>query len=742
MVMVLNKKIKRVILSQKAVYIGSIILVMLSSLLYTNFNISMKNVEKNKNLFLKITMIEDAKVITQKPLENISELENKFNVLIDERKQLDVNINSNTVLRIFEKTEKVDISYIVEGKNIESDNDILLDPNFAKANNIKIGDYIELPFGKFIVKGFFSMPDYIYPLKSDTDMMVNYNNFGIAILSKNKINEINKGINYYLIKYKSKDSYKIKDYIAENNFIIFYQDIKDNPRYSFVDAKLMGSTKMGSALPVIILLLTSLLVCIVIWRIIKTEFSQIGTLYALGYTKKEILFHYLSYGNIIALLGGVSGTILGLIFVKPLTSFFISYFNIPLIENLFDIKYIIISLLIPYIFIIPAISFVTLKALRLSPVNLMRGNNEIIKIGILEKKINITKLKFISKFRIREVTRSLPRLFVLIFGITIASMFLLLGFLYKNSIDYLLNQSMNEVYKYEYNYVLKAYEDDNNYGGEEYNLSAFKVENKIESFAVLGIKPDSKMINLTDESGKSISINSVIATRPLSNTLNIKEGDKIIITNKYSNKKYEIKIDKIAEVYTGNNIYMPLSDFNKIMNLNENSFIGIFSSNKLNIDEDKILKFETKKDFEEAFKTILNPLKASFAVISLFAFVISLVVIYIITGISIEENKNNISMFKIFGYTNNEINSLILNTATIPVIVGFLISIPLLIKSMDALFRSFSKGIDFAFPLKLEPLSIVLSFIIMIGIYELSKYLSKKKILNISLSEALKSQRE
>ncbi|WP_179122163.1 ABC transporter permease [Caloramator quimbayensis] len=740
--MVLNKKIKRVILSQKAVYIGSIILVMLSSLLYTNFNISMKNVEKNKNLFLKITMIEDAKVITQKPLENISELENKFNVLIDERKQLDVNINSNTVLRIFEKTEKVDISYIVEGKNIESDNDILLDPNFAKANNIKIGDYIELPFGKFIVKGFFSMPDYIYPLKSDTDMMVNYNNFGIAILSKNKINEINKGINYYLIKYKSKDSYKIKDYIAENNFIIFYQDIKDNPRYSFVDAKLMGSTKMGSALPVIILLLTSLLVCIVIWRIIKTEFSQIGTLYALGYTKKEILFHYLSYGNIIALLGGVSGTILGLIFVKPLTSFFISYFNIPLIENLFDIKYIIISLLIPYIFIIPAISFVTLKALRLSPVNLMRGNNEIIKIGILEKKINITKLKFISKFRIREVTRSLPRLFVLIFGITIASMFLLLGFLYKNSIDYLLNQSMNEVYKYEYNYVLKAYEDDNNYGGEEYNLSAFKVENKIESFAVLGIKPDSKMINLTDESGKSISINSVIATRPLSNTLNIKEGDKIIITNKYSNKKYEIKIDKIAEVYTGNNIYMPLSDFNKIMNLNENSFIGIFSSNKLNIDEDKILKFETKKDFEEAFKTILNPLKASFAVISLFAFVISLVVIYIITGISIEENKNNISMFKIFGYTNNEINSLILNTATIPVIVGFLISIPLLIKSMDALFRSFSKGIDFAFPLKLEPLSIVLSFIIMIGIYELSKYLSKKKILNISLSEALKSQRE
>lgn len=742
MVMVLNKKVLRTILSQKAVYVGSVILIMLSSLLYANFNISMKNVEKNKNLFLEKTMVEDAKVITQKPLDNIFDLENKFNVLIDKRRQFDVNIKDNITLRVFEKTEKVDIPYIVEGKTIESDNDILLDPNFAKVNNIKIGDYIDLPFGKFIVKGFFSMPDYIYPLKSDTDMIVNYNNFGIAVLSRNKINEINKGINYYLIKYKSKDSNKIKDYIAENNFIIFYQDIKDNPRYSFVDAKLLSAIKMGSALPIIILLLTSLLVSMVIWRIIKTEFSQIGTLYALGYTKKEIIFHYLSFGNIISLIGGILGTILGLIFVKPLTSFFISYFNIPLIENLFEIKYVIISLLIPYIFIIPAICFVTLKALRLSPVNLMRGNIEKIKIGSFEKKINIINLKFPSKFRIREITRSLPRLFVLIFGITIASMFLLLGFLYKNSIDYLLNQSMNEVYKYEYNYVLKAYEDDNIYGGEEYNLSVFKVENKIESFAVYGIKPDSKMINLKDEYGNKISINCIVATRPLSNTLNIKEGDKITITNKFSNKKYEVKIDKIAEVYTGNNIYMPLSDFNNIMNLDKNAFIGIFSSNKLNIDENKLLKFETKKDFEEAFKTILNPLKASFAVISLFAFVISLVVIYIITGISIEENKNNISMFKIFGYTNDEINSLILNTATLPVIIGFLISIPLLLKSMDALFKSFSKGIDFAFPLKLTPLSIIISFIIMIGIYELSKKLSKKKILNIPLSEALKSQRE
>ncbi|KRQ87148.1 FtsX-like permease family protein [Caloramator mitchellensis] len=741
--MILNKRVFRVLISQKAVYLGSTILVMLSSMLFANLKIAMGNVERNLNLFLEKSKVESVKTIVQKPITNFSELEQKYNVIIESRKQFDYNLDENTTIRVFEKTTKVDIPHIVEGRDINNKYEILLEPNFAKTNNFKIGDTIKILNRNFTIAGYFAMPDYIYPLKSESDLMVNYNIFGTAVISKQAIEEMGvKGLSYYLIRYNDENSSKIKEYLGKNNFVVFWQEIKDNPRFNFVEAKLMGSAKMSSALPSMILLLTSLLVSVVMWRMIKTEFSLIGTLYALGYTKKEILLHYLSFANIIALVGGILGTILGLFLVKPLTEFFTFYFNIPIIENRFDYKYIAGSLFIPYLFIIPAMLFVIFKALRYSPVKLMRGNTEKIKIGLFEKKLKLNKIKFPFKFKIREMARSIPRLLVLVFGITIASMFLLLGFLYKNSFDYLLNQSMAEVFKFNYNYVLRTNETANLYGGEEYNFSVFKVEGKVENFVAFGLRTDSRLINLVDKNGESISKNYTIITRPLANTLKISEGDTITITNKFSNEKFDVKIDKIAEVYTGNNIYMPIAKLNKLMNYKENSFSGIFSENKLNIPEEKIFKLETKDELNEAFKAILNPLKAMLGIVAFVAFFIALIVIYVITGLSIEENKTNISMFKIFGYTNKEINDLILNTATIPVAIGFIIAIPVLLRTMDALLNGFAQNIDFAFPLKLNLVSIILGFVILFLTYEISKFFSKKNIYKIPMSEALKMQRE
>ncbi|CCJ33999.1 ABC transporter permease [Caloramator australicus] len=741
--MVLNKRIFRVLLKQKAIYIGSIVLVMLSSLLYSNLNIAMKNVEKNKDLFLEKTKVEDAKAILQRPIDNIKKLEDKFNISIEARRQFDANISENTTIRVFEKTSKVNIPYIVEGNDIKSMNEILLEPNFAKTNGYNLGDKINILDKEFTIVGFFSMPDYIYPLKSEGDIMINYKIFGTAIISDKAMNEMPiKGTVYYLLKSHSGSLEEIKEYLGENHFIIFWQEINDNPRFSFVNAKLMGSAKMAIALPSMILLLTSLLVAVVLWRMIKTEFTQIGTLYALGYSKKEIGLHYLSFVNIIALTGGIIGTIFGLFLVKPLAEYFTFYFNIPLIDNSFDYKYILGSLLIPYIFIIPTMLIVLFKALRYSPVKLMRGKTENSKVGFIEKSLNLKKLRFPAKFKIREITKSIPRLFVLIFGITLSSMFLLLGFLYRNSIDYLLNQSLNDVFKYEYNYVLKSYETSNIYGGEEYNFSVFKVNGKVESFVVFGIKPNSQFINLIDKNSKPISEDNVIITKPLAKTLKVKEGDTIVITNKYNNDNYTIKIDKIAEIYTGNNIYMPLYKLNNLLGFDSNSFIGIFSKEKLNIPEEKILKFETKNDIKEAFKAIINPLKVSLGLVSFIAFFIALIVIYVVTGLSIEENKTNISMFKILGYTHREINDLILNTFTIPIIIGFVLSIPLLIKSMDTLLNSLAQNIDFTFPLKLNTVSIILGFLILYITFEVSKYFSKKNIFKIPMSEALKTQRE
>lgn len=211
--MILNKRVFRVLLKQKSVYIGSIILVMLSSMLFANLKIAMSNVEKNLDLFLEKSKVENVKTIVQKPITDTSELEQKYNVLIESRRQFDYSIDENTTIRVFEKTSKVDIPYVVEGKDITNKYEILLEPNFAKTNNYKIGNIIRIFNKNFTVAGYFSMPDYIYPLKSESDLMVNYNIFGTAVISKEAIEEIGaKGLNI-----KGKTTWDKKIYVPRRN---------------------------------------------------------------------------------------------------------------------------------------------------------------------------------------------------------------------------------------------------------------------------------------------------------------------------------------------------------------------------------------------------------------------------------------------------------------------------------------------------------------------------------------------
>lgn len=52
---------------------------------------------------------------------------------------------------------------------------------------------------------------------------------------------------------------------------------------------------------------------------------------------------------------------------------------------------------------------------------------------------------------------------------------------------------------------------------------------------------------------------------------------------KLDSKEYNVTIDSIAESYVGNYIYMPLSKFNSMLNYPSGSYIGIWSTEKLDI---------------------------------------------------------------------------------------------------------------------------------------------------------------
>ncbi|EJO5347606.1 FtsX-like permease family protein [Clostridium botulinum] len=736
--MVLSRRIKRVIKSNKGSYIGCTLLVLLSCILFTSFNVAFRNIDKNFKEFIKDYNLHSAKIMINKPIEDIKNIEDKFNISLEKRYEMDYSLDHAT-LRIFSKTSKINKSYIIKGRDIINKNEILLDPSFSNEKNIKLKDKIKIQGKEFKVVGFFSIPDYIYPLKSETDLMWNPKNFGIASISQENMKEL-KGIkNFYHIVFKENNEKEFKKYIEEKYNILYYVKKENNVRYAFVKKKLDSSIIMALTLPMVIILLTSALLSIVMWRMIKTDLKQIGTLYSLGYKKSEILKHYISYPIIIGIIGGVVGTLLGVFLSKPLDIFMRGYFNIPLIKENYSISYIVLSPIIPLLFLILASLIAILKVLKMSPVNLMKNFQNKGKINKLEKSLKLYKLKFETKFKIREITRNIGRTIILFMGIIIASMFLLVGFMSKDSMDSLIESQIN-TNKYEYNYIFKTLQSEKGYTGEKFNVSSFKVQNDKEPISVYGIEKDTKLINLKDSKGEKIHFNKIIITKALAEKLNINKGDRIKIYNIYKEKEFFINIDEIADSYVTKSIYIPLDEFNTMMNYERGSYIGLYSKNKLSINEDLIFKIESRDETIKAFESMTEPMKYSLSIMAGFSFIIALIVIYVITSIIIEENKGNISMLKILGYKKEEIKSLILNTGKIPVMIGYLISIPILKISMAQLMKKVAKDINFSIPMNISLKYIIIGGVIIYLTYEISKVLSKKKILTISMGDFMKTE--
>ncbi|KJS83824.1 MAG: hypothetical protein JM58_11885 [Peptococcaceae bacterium BICA1-8] len=747
--MVLNKRIKRVLLENKAQYIGSILLIIFSCFTFTLMSQFAGNFERLANEFQDGYVQEDASFKTDKSIGNLQELESAANAVIEEGMTFDFTVSEGETLRIFSKNDRVNLPAIVDGKELSGRGDILLSPVFAAANEYKIGDELTILDKSFTVVGFMALPNYIYPLKSE-EMMMPLPGFGTAVISKEDFAAFEQGNSFFAVKFNNVDqnpraqSIQFRELLKSRGIdIVQWTDIEDNKRVNIVAAEVDILNLVSKGVPTAILLLAVILISNVIRRLINRESVIIGALYALGYRRKEIYRHYLTFPLLIAIIGGIIGTILGVFPVRAMVSFMLTAFIMPLTGIELNPIRMIISFLLPILFLGCSGYFIIRKELRQSPVELMRGNKEKSKVNFLERVLKLEKLKFPTKFKIREQLRSLSRLAFLLFGVAVATMLLLWGFTLKSGFDNMLTDTGVYTFKYEYKFEDLRYES-LPAGAEPFSASLFLSEADAKNdFYVTGIMPDSAMVTLVDESGAPLSTNQVVITKPIANQLKLKQGDTVDIVRKLDGHIFSVRIDSIAETYVGKFIFMPLKDFNQKFEMPEGSYMEAFSNELLDIPENQSYSVVSLDDKLAAVREALAPTQSMIGGLATIAFIIGTIVIYVVTSLIVEENRNIISLMKIFGYRKKEINSLILNSSTIVVVIGYIIGIPLTFAGIGVLVQSMEDSVGLTLPpLRIDLPYILIGFIVVMLTYELSKLLCRKKVNTVSMSEALKSGME
>ena len=749
--MALRKRVWRIIKENKGRYIGIVILILLGSFYFIAATGIANNLEKMVVGFAEEYRQEDLTFSIDKPIEDIAALEGESGALIEAYRQYDVKVPDGE-LRLLSSGTKINIPAVTSGRGLENPGDILLDPSFLRMHGLDIGGQIELNGKTFNIVGTMAVPNYVYIIKNLYDVLPT-SGFGIGIVSGADIEAFPEAVTVYAAYFEDRENInaqtmKLHGLLSEKGYSLSeWLDAESNKRVSMPWANISSMKSMSFPVSTTFFLLSCLIVGVMIMRMVKSDGVVIGTLYAQGYRRRELTRHYLAIPILLSAAGGLAGALLALPCVRPVVDSMLIAYILPAKGITFSPLNLALAVLMPVAFIGLSSFLIMLKMLKKSAVELMKGDEQKAKVNFIERALRLERFKFNTKFQIREQVRSIPRLVFLVLGVSAASMILLYGLTYNYSMDVVMEKGALARYLYPLEYNFKEVRNLQQDGGipegaEPYNaFRCYPEGRQAVEFYLVGTEPDSIGFKMNDMRGNALSRNQINISYPLASRLKLKEGDTISVVNKLDGKSYSLTIDGIVEAYGEQFVFMPLDEFNRMTGQPLGSYRTVLSSHEIDFDKSLLAGVMDARD-PEAFKDLATPTTLIVTSVTILAVLIAVIIIYLVTALMIDESRNTISLLKVLGYRGKELAKLILNSSMPAVFIGFWLGLPLMLAFGNYLSGYVAEMINMMIPMIVNPLYVLISFVLIFAVYEITKRLSGRKLAKISMSEALKAGTE
>ena len=731
----------RVILRNKSQFFGIIFLTFLAAMAYILFSLLVVQINTNYRNFVKRANQEDFHLITTKPID-VGEVEKQYGIQMEERFSWDYEFGNKT-LRFFHVSSEVNKPEVTEGE-LPGTGEVAIDTNYAQANKLEVGDSIKIRGEEYKISGIVYLPDYVYNIKNEQDILPDANRFGIGVMRLNDLKKFQPvtPFHYYMAKGKLKDVEAFKEDINSRNSILTYQSRDDNIRIITTEVKMKNAEPMSYVLSGVILVISTILLFIVLKRLIASMHTEIGALYALGYDKYHITRAYLLFPLIIWLVGSVPGAVAGYILAQPFISFYGTFFSIPLKEKILPLQGVFVGVFVPAVFMFAACYLALRGLLKRSVVEVIRGEAEK-QFGKKFRMAFLDRFSFKTRLMFKQGFLHPSRELVLILGVVFSTFLLFYAVTAYSGFSGLIDKTYKETFRYNYMYLLQGYQTTNeDYGGEPFNMMTFEHGKEKTKVSIFGLQKNSEMLVLENARGERIKPKGLVVARSLADKLDLKVGDELDVKSVTTGKEYSVKVEEIADLYVGNSGYIDIERFNEKIGLPKGAYIGIFSKKSLSIPKNKILLKITKQDLIKAFEDSSETINTMFQVMGAISFFLSLTIIYVLSSLTIAENRKPLALFKILGYRARELSTIFLGFNNVSFLVGFLLGIPVYNRFVRYVFKELLKNYDFSLKMDVGLKEGLIVFLFLAVAFVISKYLGRRRIYTISPASILKEQME
>lgn len=785
----LRRKMFRDIRKNLSQFITIFLMIMIGVMAYSGIEAYMDGMTKTGNKFYTENNLQDLNVsgpnFTKEDLDTIKSIDNVKNA---ERKLSITGVTDKDKTLLINFIESNDISkfYVFEGEKFDRDKSgVWIDKFYANENKIKVGDTILVKYENLELQekvlGIINIPDHLYDVRDESELFPDRKQFGVAYLSVNEITEDyiksrvmkEMGITEEEIFNQYVPDFNYKDYLVFNSVMVDVKDknkrdkvkeeiedkvknalaiinIEDSLSYTTYQGEIdEGKTYVG-VFSGIFIFIAMLSVITTMTRIVKKDRVQIGTLKALGFNNRKILFHYIGYGLWISIFASVAGLILGYFFIgKVFMKMQMDFFEIP--NGFPSMNFTSYVVAVVVVFIVGLITYITGRSiLKENPAETLRTKIPSIKsktISITKKGI-FKKLSFESIWNIRDMLRNKMRTFMGITGVVGCAMLIVCALGMLDSMNYFVDLQFRQLYNFDYKLTIKE-----NINNNELKILTDKYGNKTSMTLGIETKKDGKResnnifvtdagnyVRFVDNKGNYTKINSdkgVFITYKLASTKGYKLGDKVT-WHIYGDKKYYTsKIVGFNKDPQNQNLTMTRK-YLESLGIEYKPDSLYTNDNLKNVKE--IKNIETIQDIDslkDGMNNMLSMMKTMLVLIIGVAIVLGSIIIYNLGILSYAEKQYQFATLKVLGFSDKKIKKIFVRQNNIIAVISIIIGLPLGYYLTDWLFKTAIEE-HYDFGASINTLTyIVAGFGTFIVSYLVSKFLARK-IKNIDMVSSLK----
>ncbi len=534
--------------------------------------------------------------------------------------------------------------------------------------------------------------------------------------------------------------------------------------HRFVKNELDELRTWAILLPSIFVGVAAFLLNIVLARLIGTQREQIAALKAFGYGNARIASHYLEMVAIVILLGSALGVGLGAFLGDGLTNMYRIYFRFPELSYRLEGSIVVVGVAITFVLAALGAAFAVRSAIRLSPAEAMRPPAPArYRPSVLERIGLRALLSNTGRIVLRNVSRRPLRALISIVGIALATAIIVVGLFFGDAVKNMMSHQFGRVMREDVNVMFRLPTEDSAISELKQIPGVLNVEpvrmmpvraafgHRHKNVILNGLPRGAEMRVLRHREGMRIPLpeKGVVMTTWLAELLGVGIGDTLNFeVLDYTHAVRDVRVAALVDEVFGQQLYMQLDALNQLLG-EQDSISGAL----LSVDsraagatelalkaKPGVVAVMRKSSVVESFqKTTGGWMTVVSSILTMFAGVIALGVVYNTARINLAERERELASLRVLGFTVGEITTIFAGELAVLVVAGipfgFMIGRGI---AWMLLRNAAAEGIRF--PLLIEPATLAISALVVAGAAIASGLIVRRKLDRLDLVAVLKTR--